>query len=62
MAGEKQTMTGKTKLPINMSSKYQKKCPICRAPMVSKCLNCGYINQKGEKEQQHCLKRARDKQ
>ena len=35
----------RVKLPINMSSKYQKKCPICRAPYVRKCLNCGYIHE-----------------
>jgi hypothetical protein len=34
----------KVKLPINMSSKYMKKCPICKAPYVRECKNCGYIN------------------
>ena len=40
----------RVKLPINMQSKYQRKCPICRGPMVRKCINCGYILQKGDKE------------
>jgi hypothetical protein len=38
----------RAKLPINMSSKYMKKCPICKAPYVTKCLNCGYINDRRE--------------
>ena len=35
-------MAKRVKLPINMSSKYQRKCPVCRAPMVNRCLNCSY--------------------
>ena len=40
----------RVKLPINMQSKYMRKCPICRGPFVNKCSNCGYILQKGDKE------------
>jgi hypothetical protein len=48
MAGEKQAMTPRTKLPINMSSKYMRKCPNCSAPMVQICLNCGFKNDKSK--------------
>ena len=43
-------MITKVKLPTSMKSKNQRKCPICKSPFVNKCPNCGYINQKGEKE------------
>lgn len=38
----------RVKLPINMQSKYQRKCPICGAPYVRKCITCGYTNNPDE--------------
>ena len=35
----------KVELPINMQSKYMRKCPICKGPFVKKCINCGYKNE-----------------
>ena len=40
------------KLPINMQSKYQKKCPNCKGPMVQSCINCGFKTKPKEPKEQ----------
>jgi predicted RNA-binding Zn-ribbon protein involved in translation (DUF1610 family) len=45
---KRRSVARKVKLPINMQSKYMKKCPNCGAPFVKKCLNCGFINDPDE--------------
>jgi hypothetical protein len=34
----------RAKLPTQVTSKYWPKCPICKAPYLGNCSNCGYIN------------------
>jgi hypothetical protein len=54
-------MVKRVKLPINMQSKYMKRCPICKGPYVKKCINCGYINEKPEEGTQWQAKFERAK-